>query len=370
MIKIFYGPSQYFTKETKDKDGTSLSELIEKSDIKKIRIEGVPATEEDSRPQKINTLIIHSDEYSRLSDSGFNSFRAIIEQFKITDFYIQNPPQKIISLLKKIRGHKVYENYYSYPQFTINELEKISKQFNVKILGQESAKRKLQSGIYRLVKKYNKDKPLVIMFYGPTGVGKTETAKYLADTLGGTLFRKQFSMYQNNSFSDYLFGASHSSASFAQELLERESNVILIDEFDKANPLFYSAFYQVFDEGLFSDKNYTVHLENSIIICTSNFTDIKQMKQVLGEPIYNRFDLMIEFRELNLEASSQIIEKKYNEIINSLDNEDKKLLKDSDCLGKLLKNSDKLKNVRAINRVVSDAIFETILSQRFPAEKQ
>ena len=60
------------------------------------------------------------------------------------------------------------------------------------------------------------------MFYGPSGVGKTETARFISNILNEELFYKQFSMFQNNEFANYLFGGQHSQNSFAKELLERQ----------------------------------------------------------------------------------------------------------------------------------------------------
>ena len=95
---------------------------------------------------------------------------------------------------------------------------------------------------------------MVLMFYGPSGVGKTETAKFISKALGEKIFRKQFSMFHSEEFSDYLFGENHSRPCFAKDLLERESNVILLDEFDKPAPVFHSVFYQLFDEGVLKIK--------------------------------------------------------------------------------------------------------------------
>lgn len=93
------------------------------------------------------------------------------------------------------------------------------------------------------------------MLYGPSGVGKTESAKSISKSLGGKLLRIQFSMMQNQESIDYIFGADHSKNSFARDMLGRESNVILIDEFDKVNPHFYNAFYELFDEGRYSNDS-------------------------------------------------------------------------------------------------------------------
>ena len=81
-------------------------------------------------------------------------------------------------------------------------------------------------------------------------------------------------MFNSEEFTSYLFGGKHSQNCLAKELLERESNIILFDEFDKTHPVFHSAFYQLFDEGIYEDKNYYVTLEKSVIICTSNYSSL------------------------------------------------------------------------------------------------
>lgn len=94
---------------------------------------------------------------------------------------------------------------------------------------------------------------MVLLFYGPSGVGKTETAKQLSGAMGGGLTRIQFSMFQNQEAFDYVFGAEHSKGSFARDLLGGEANIILLDEFDKVNHGLYNAFYELFDEGVLTD---------------------------------------------------------------------------------------------------------------------
>ncbi|BDX42641.1 MULTISPECIES: AAA family ATPase [Lactobacillales] len=117
------------------------------------------------------------------------------------------------------------------------------------------------------------------MFYGPTGVGKSETAKFVNKVINSNknLFRKQLSMFHSENFMNYIFGDK--SSSFAKDLLDRETNVILLDEFDKAHPMFYSAFYQLFDEGVYTDKFYDVNLDNVVIFCTSNYLNENEIRK-------------------------------------------------------------------------------------------
>ena len=163
-------------------------------------------------------------------------------------------------------------------------------------------------------------------------------------------------MYQNAEFSSYLFGGKHFQSCFARDLLERESNVILLDEFDKAAPIFHSAFYQLFDEGIFEDKNYNVQLQSSIIICTSNYKSIEEIRSYLGEPIFYRFDNIIKFDKLSTDSLIKIInliiDKKYNELTPS----EKKIVDIENIRLMLYKNVRKLNNVRNIKNIIEELI--------------
>jgi ATP-dependent Clp protease ATP-binding subunit ClpA len=185
--------------------------------------------------------------------------------------------------------------------------------------------------------------------------------------MGGKLFRKQFSMFQNNDYVTYLFGGEHSENSFAKEVLEREANVLLLDEFDKVNPIFHSAFYQLFDEGIFEDNNYSIDAGGAIIICTSNYLSEEEIKNKLGEPIYSRFETCIKYDELSPESVKKIIKICIEREWNNLSPEDKYLI-DKETIEKgFNKHSSKITNARMVDntvkQVISDKILDRIISQ-------
>ena len=155
-------------------------------------------------------------------------------------------------------------------------------------------------------------------------------------------------MYQNGEFANYLFGGRYNEKSFAKDLLGRDSNVILLDEFDKANSIFHSAFYQLFDEGIYEDQNYKVDVKHGIIICTSNYLSIDEVKEKLGAPIYNRFDAVIKFDELSDDAKVQIAADYLKEISENIPPE-----LDKDRLFMLVK---KLNNAREIQHLIRDSV--------------
>lgn len=194
------------------------------------------------------------------------------------------------------------------------------------------------------------------MFYGPSGVGKTETAQFVNSLLGGALMRRQFSMFHSEKFASYLFGGTHSEESFGRDLLDRESGVILIDEFDKANSVFHSAFYQLFDGGIFEDKNYHVEVGPSLIICTSNYGTEDEIRQALGDALFSRFDALVHFLPLTKEEISQVIDRLVDSRYATLAPDEQQRLDTDDLKTKLDQLPDGSGNVRKLGKLVDEVI--------------
>lgn len=242
------------------------------------------------------------------------------------------------------------------------DLKTIYNNLRIDILGQEKCKKQIMSGLYRTVTKGN-DKPVVLMLYGPSGVGKTETAKSISKSLGGKLLRIQFSMMQSNEAYNYIFGAEHSKGSFARDMMGRESNVVLIDEFDKVNPIFYNAFYELFDEGKYVDSNYEVDLKNAIFLCTCNFMSENEIKKVLGPAMYSRIGCCIEYMDLTVEQKNIIIEKWYDEIMEKLNEEEKNFIDNTDVLEWFKENANRYDNIRLLKTRLENAIYNELTEE-------
>lgn len=194
------------------------------------------------------------------------------------------------------------------------------------------------------------EKPTIALLYGNPGTGKTETAKYINQliTHNKELLRVQFSMFQNSSNMDFLFGSTINKNSFAKKLIDRQSNILLFDEFDKCNISFYNAFYQLFDEGMFVDSNYTVDLNNSLIICTSNYISTQEIKKNLGNGIFSRIDYFIKFEDFSTKTKEKLIENEYFKQLNELSFDEKKLFDSSHILNNLIKIASSINNMREI----------------------
>lgn len=123
--------------------------------------------------------------------------------------------------------------------------------------------------------------------------------------------------------------------------------MILLDEFDKAYSVFHSAFYQLFDEGIYEDQNYRVDVRHAIIICTSNYKSKDEIKEKLGDPIFNRFDGVIKFEDLSQEAKKIIATKELKEL------DEEKIIPEN-VKKILVEQSTKLENAREIRRLIKD----------------
>ncbi|MDM1010355.1 AAA family ATPase [Clostridium perfringens] len=358
-IIIYKGDSDSFNKLLPKKYKT-LSELVIKSDFErsKYRLE-IPGKEYIQKKLKIENFIILNNEYSGVNNHIIENFNGFLNNYYIKNLFINNPPKIIENQLKAKFKSKVEIIHQNYKKFDLDSINKFNNKFKEKIIGQDHILKELN--IFLCMNFKNETiKPIVIMFYGEPGIGKTETAKLLAESLGENLFRKQFSMFQNQNALDYLVGSTYKEDSLSKELQSRSSNIILFDEFDKVPNIFYSSFYQLFDEGILEDNVYKTKLKNSIIICTSNLKSEIQIKEKLGSAIFSRFDEFINFKELSEESSKLIISKEIDKLLSELSEDDLKYL-NIECLKIcLISNAKYFKNVREIRKYLKKLIYKNI----------
>nr|WP_174818749.1 ATP-dependent Clp protease ATP-binding subunit ClpA [Ruegeria atlantica] len=173
------------------------------------------------------------------------------------------------------------------------------------------------------------------LFAGPTGVGKTEVAKQLADTLGVELLRFDMSEYMEKHAVSRLIGAPPGYVGFDQGGLltdgvdQHPHCVLLLDEIEKAHPDVFNILLQVMDHGELTDHNgRTVNFRNVVLIMTSNAGAQEQAKAAIGfardrregedtaaiERMFtpefrNRLDAVISFAPLPKEVILQVVEK-------------------------------------------------------------
>lgn len=366
-IIIYYGPKSGFEELLKEEDVDSETykkflELTKLYDDSRRKFYHLQHDQEIPEPEpiEIENLVAFSDEYASVLEHAIINFDGIISNFTIKNIFLHNPPQVITKKLEIIFSEITKIIFYDYKKIDENTIRKIYFDFDDRIIGQSNVKLSLLRSLVPSINE-NYKKPIVILFYGPSGVGKTETAKFLSEIMGGKMFRKQFSMFQNEQYANYLFGGQHNEKCFSKEILEREANVLLLDEFDKAHHIFHSAFYQLFDEGIFEDKNYTVNIGNAIIICTSNYLSVDEIKKQLGEPIFSRFEACIGYDQLSSESIKSIIKNHIENEWTHLSDENKALINKESIESHFDNYLNKIKNVRIVESFVRQIIYNQIL---------
>mgnify|MGYP000545434410 CR=1 FL=1 len=365
-VFLFIGPRNEFEslveKESEGEKKTLSTLVREIDDAKRNHLH--LTTEEaqnlkDEEKTIIENLVVYSNEYSSVNEHVIFNIEGFLSRVKIGKMFFQNPPKVLHDKIENSYNEFVLKSF-EYPVLSQNTLAKINTEFNAVIIGQNHVKEKLLKAFIPQIYSEN-SKPLIIMFFGPSGVGKTEAAKFISQQLGGKILRKQMSMFQSTDFMSYLFGGTIHDKCFARDLLDRETNVILLDEFDKANTVFHSAFYQLFDEGLFVDSNYSVNVGNPVIICTSNYTSLEEIKKHLGDPIYSRFDSFIEFEDLSPTDALEIVNKIAHSEYGKLNAEAKGFVDRNKIIELFTEHADDLKNVRTIQSLIKELIAEQIL---------
>ncbi|MCD4760832.1 AAA family ATPase, partial [bacterium] len=252
-----------------------------------------------------------------------------------------NDIAKVVSRWTGIPVEKMLES----EQEKLAEMElNISK----RVIGQDQAIKAVSNAVRRSRAGINEeDRPIgSFMFLGPTGVGKTETAKALAEFMFNSedaLVRIDMSEYMEKHAVARLIGSPPGYVGYdeggqlTEAVRRRPYSVILFDEIEKAHPDVFNILLQVLDDGRLTDaKGRTVNFKNSVIIMTSNIgTDLileakgqvddnlrKQidglMKNTFKPEFLNRLDDMIVFHSLAENHISKIVDLQLQQVADRL----------------------------------------------------
>jgi ATP-dependent Clp protease ATP-binding subunit ClpB len=156
------------------------------------------------------------------------------------------------------------------------------------------------------------------VFLGPTGVGKTELARALAEFMFDdehAMVRLDMSEYQERHTVARLIGAPpgyigyDEGGQLTEAVRRRPYTVVLLDEIEKAHAEVFDVLLQVLDDGRLTDgQGRTVDFRNTVLIMTSNIRSVEAMREHFRPEFLNRIDEIVEFRPLSREQLGEIVE--------------------------------------------------------------
>lgn len=266
-----------------------------------------------------------------------------------------------------------------------------------RIVGQDEAIRAISGSLKRSRAGIrNPDRPMgSFLFLGPTGVGKTETTKALADIFFGSeekISRLDMSEYKNSDALSKLIGyfGNEDQGVLVAKVKDNPYGVMLLDEFEKTNNDVLNLFLQILDEGEFSDsKGRKINVKNNIIIATSNagsellWNYFKEGKNpsdhkdevidsiiqagIFKPELLNRFDGIILFHPLNEDHLRKIAELMVKKLQKRMNEKGLVINIDDNLINFLVKKgADPKFGARPMNRAIQDDI-EQIIAEKIIA---
>jgi ATP-dependent Clp protease ATP-binding subunit ClpB len=156
------------------------------------------------------------------------------------------------------------------------------------------------------------------VFLGPTGVGKTELARALAEFMFDderAMLRIDMSEYMEKHSVSRLVGAPPGYVGYdeggqlTEAVRRRPYSVVLLDEIEKAHPDVFNILLQILDDGRLTDgQGRTVDFRNTVLIMTSNVRSAEAMTEIFRPEFLNRIDEIVEFHPLSKEQIGEIVE--------------------------------------------------------------
>lgn len=295
-------------------------------------------------------------------------------------------PEVVAEVVAKWTGIPVEKMVQSESQ----KLLKMESVLAKRVVGQEEALRSVSDAIRRARAEVgDPNKPIgTFLFLGPTGVGKTETVKALAEFLFDTeesVIRIDMSEYMEKHSVSRLIGAPPGYVGYdeggqlTEQVRRRPYSVVLLDEVEKGHPDVFNVLLQVFDEGRLTDgQGRTVDFKNTVIVMTSNIASeaiaddslndkqredkVKSQLRLHFKPEFlNRIDETIIFKQLTREQIGNIVTYQVQRVQQRLADRKITLHLDASALKFLSeKGYDPTFGARPLKRVIQDYLLNPL----------
>lgn len=292
----------------------------------------------------------------------------------------------------------VIEGWTKIPVHNLTETEtekllKLEDRIHERVIGQNDAVEAVARAIRRgRADITSKKRPVSFIFAGPTGVGKTELVKTIAEVMFGSeeaLIRFDMSEYMEKHSVSKLIGSPpgyvgyDDAGQLTEKIRRRPYSVILLDEVEKAHPDVFNLFLQILDDGRVADSHgKIVNFENTIIVMTTNAGSeskvsltgfmadeetrnennvSESLKKFFRPEFLNRVDEIITFKPLKKDELKQIIDLLLKDIISTIESRGAKLVVDDSAKEVILeKGTDEKYGARPLKRAIQKLLEDKV----------
>ncbi len=386
-----------------------LDEIKAKWETQKHQIEKI--REERAKIEKLKTELELAERDVQLEQAAkikYNDLPKAVENLKILEEKWNKIPEDQKIIKESVSAEDIAKIVATWTKIPVTKLLKsesskladLESELQKRVVGQDEAVSEIANAIRRNRAGLNDpDRPIgSFIFLGPTGVGKTELVKALAENLFNdekSLIRIDMSEYSERHSIARLIGSPPGYVGFDEggqltEAVRRKPySVVLFDEIEKAHPQIFNTFLQILDDGRLTDgKGRTVNFKNTIIIMTSNigshliqeyYQDLNTdqlskskslelenrvfeiLKSKFRPEFLNRLDDIILFKSLSKKMLRMIVDKQLDLVIDRLKQQNIELNianEVKDLLGRI--GYDPAFGARPLKRVIQDKILDEL----------
>ena len=273
-------------------------------------------------------------------------------------------------------------NNFDFSNINNESLEKIKCTLNEKLIGHNAFKKEFLKRLnnFPILYKLGEMKIFSLLICGNPGVGKTEFARLIHKTLykNSKMIKINLGNYKTQGALNSLIGSpigfvgSERGGELSNKIRDSDSKVILIDEFEKADTDIFNFFYELLEDGKFTDLTGNEYdLKGYIIVFTTNLSK-DDYKDILPLPLLSRFTLKYFFDEPNYEEKLDFIDMRIKNLIFLYRKENLKPEITSEKIKSNL-NYNIIKEVsdfRVINRIILNALIKSMDAKKYKQNKK
>lgn len=263
------------------------------------------------------------------------------------------------------------ESDADFSNLTNEQIEKLEKNLEERLYGHKQFKNDLVRYIknYSILYNLGEIKIMSLLICGDSGIGKTELARIIHETFykDSKIIKINLGNYKTQGALNSLIGSpkgyygSERGGELSNKIKNSNSKVILIDEFEKADNDIFNFFYELLEDGKFTDLNENeFDLRGYLIIFTTNLSE-NNYKKVIPEPLLSRFTMKALFQQLDYPTKNKYVRDKAEKLVNTYNEKYNKNINYHDVIKLIDENKIKtIKNFRYLNRLVQDALISII----------